>query len=252
MPSFPASVFSPASRSNGQTIDASHVNDLQAEVTAIEDGYLSGSARLNSSHSTLAALSVAGGSTLASLVVAGGSTLASLVVSGGSTLNTLQVTGNSTFAGNVTVGGSVIADNVGNPPRVRLTHDAAQDLTASAWVGLSWNTEVYDSTGMHSTAVASSRMTFVSTGIFHVGANVTVNVSGSPSEVGARLLLNSTTEILRQTVDPGTSTQWGICLATDARFAATTDFLTLEVFHNSASTCSVSSQSAFWAHRVST
>lgn len=37
---YPTSVFSPASRSNGQTIDASHVNDVQAELTAIENALL--------------------------------------------------------------------------------------------------------------------------------------------------------------------------------------------------------------------
>jgi len=63
MASFPGSVKTFASRSNGQAIDATHINDLQDEVTALEDGYLNATARLNSSHSTVAALSVAGGST---------------------------------------------------------------------------------------------------------------------------------------------------------------------------------------------
>lgn len=252
MPSFPNSVFSPATRSNGQTIDASHVNDVQNEIVAIEDGYLNGTARLNAGASTLASLSVPGGSTLATLT-AGASTLASVNISGNSTLaGNLQVNGNSTFTGNVTVGGSVIANNVGNPPRVRVTNSANQDLTQDAWVGLSWDTEAYDSTGMHDTVVASSRVTFVSTGIFHVGANVLVNVGGSPTIVAARMLLNSTTELVRLTTDPGASTQWGLCLSMDARFATTTDYLTLEVFHNSASTCSAGVTSAFWAHRVST
>lgn len=65
MASFPASVKSFATRSNGQTIDATHVNDLQDEVNAVEDGYLNGTARLNSSNSTVATLSVTGGSTFA-------------------------------------------------------------------------------------------------------------------------------------------------------------------------------------------
>lgn len=64
MANFPTSVFSPATKSNGQVVDASHINDLQAEVTAIEDGYLNGTARLNSSNSTLASLTVTGSVTL--------------------------------------------------------------------------------------------------------------------------------------------------------------------------------------------
>lgn len=61
MPSFPDSVFAPANRSNGQTIDASHVNGVQDELVAIEAGYINGTARLNSSN-----LSVLGTSTFAS------------------------------------------------------------------------------------------------------------------------------------------------------------------------------------------
>lgn len=65
MASFPTSAKSFTLKANGGTIDASHVNDAQDEITAIEDGYLNGTARLNSSASTLASLSVAGGSTFA-------------------------------------------------------------------------------------------------------------------------------------------------------------------------------------------
>jgi hypothetical protein len=66
MPSFPDSVFAPANRSNGQTIDASHMNGVQDEIVAIEGGYRNGTAPLNSSNSTVANLSVTGGSTFGS------------------------------------------------------------------------------------------------------------------------------------------------------------------------------------------
>ena len=66
MANFPTSVYSPASKSAGQTITAAFFNDPDGEITAIEDGYLNGVARLNSSHSTVAALSVTGGSTFTS------------------------------------------------------------------------------------------------------------------------------------------------------------------------------------------
>lgn len=67
MANFPNSVTSFSNKQDGigQIIAASHVNTLQDEVAAIEDGYLNGTARLNSSHSTVAALSVSGGSTFA-------------------------------------------------------------------------------------------------------------------------------------------------------------------------------------------
>lgn len=63
MPSFPASVWSPTVKSAGSVIDASHINDPQDEIVAIEGGYLNGTARLNSSQSTVVSLSVSSNST---------------------------------------------------------------------------------------------------------------------------------------------------------------------------------------------
>jgi hypothetical protein len=79
--SYPTAVKSFTVKSAGDTIQPTHINDLQDEVAAIEDGILNGTAPLTSSNAVVANLSVAGGSTLA----------------------TLQVTGNSTIAGTLTV-----------------------------------------------------------------------------------------------------------------------------------------------------
>jgi hypothetical protein len=76
---------------NIDTVSASHVNDLQDEVNAIEDGLLNGSAQLSCSNATAKALSVTGGSTLQD-----------------ATVNTLQVSSVSTFAGQVTFGSEMI------------------------------------------------------------------------------------------------------------------------------------------------
>jgi hypothetical protein len=88
MPSFPDSVFAPANRANGQTIDASHMNGVQDEIVAIESGVINGTARLNSSN-----LNVTGTSTFASrpvmpppAAVRVGLT-STLVVTGSSALN---------------------------------------------------------------------------------------------------------------------------------------------------------------------
>jgi len=63
MPSYPTSIFAPSVKTAGQTIQPAHVNDLQDEVVAIEQGITQGTAPLNSSNSTVANLSVLGGST---------------------------------------------------------------------------------------------------------------------------------------------------------------------------------------------
>ena len=63
MATFPGGVKSFTTKVSAQSIDAAHVNDIQDEVTAIEDGYRNATAPLNSSGSTLATLSVTGNST---------------------------------------------------------------------------------------------------------------------------------------------------------------------------------------------
>jgi hypothetical protein len=74
MANYPTSVPSFSNKSAGQTIAASHVNDLQDEVVAIGSGLLQGTAPLASSNSTVARLSVLGNSTLAGGLTMSGST----------------------------------------------------------------------------------------------------------------------------------------------------------------------------------
>ena len=123
MASFPASIKSFTTKTNGGTIDASHPNDLQDEVVAIETNLRGGSTgmvyvgsdppafssviaihRVNSSQ-----LSVSGASTLGT-VQAGASTLATLSA-GASTLATLQA-GNSTITGNLAISGTLTVTGV--------------------------------------------------------------------------------------------------------------------------------------------
>jgi hypothetical protein len=93
MASFPTTAKSFASRSNGQTLDAAHVGDLQDEVSAVESGYLGGTARLNSSHSTVVALSVTGGSTFAGAVTFGGGIASTVSFASSVTMVDLLITG---------------------------------------------------------------------------------------------------------------------------------------------------------------
>jgi hypothetical protein len=77
MASYPNSVVAFTTKNTGDTIQASHIDDLQAEVTAIETGLLNGTAPLNSSNSTLVHLSVTAG-----MNIVGNSTLASTITIG--------------------------------------------------------------------------------------------------------------------------------------------------------------------------
>src|SRR4051812_22831006 len=72
MASFPTAVKSFATVVNGGTIQAATTNDMQDEISAIETGYLNGTARLNAAASTVASLNVTGASTLSGSVIHGG------------------------------------------------------------------------------------------------------------------------------------------------------------------------------------
>lgn len=77
MATYPSGVKTFTSKSAGQSVSASHVNDLQDEVIAIEDGLLNGTAPIVSSRATVASLQVSGHSTVVgSLTVSSNCTVA--------------------------------------------------------------------------------------------------------------------------------------------------------------------------------
>ena len=103
MASYPNAVKSFTSKNAGDTIQPSHVNDLQDEIAALEDGLLNGTAPINSSRITAPAAQISN------------ATISSLTVSVLSLTN-LQTTNSTTVTLNVT-GGSTLADlYVATPP----------------------------------------------------------------------------------------------------------------------------------------
>ena len=262
MASFPTTNKTFASRSNGAVIDASHVGDLQDEVAALEDGYLNATARLNSSNSTVANLSVTGKSTLTGTVqITGASTLAGAVTFGAGVASTVSFASSVTFSGAVTITGALTANVIASAtPTVKLRHSANQAAANGDWTGLSWDTEDYDfSTGLHSTATNSSRISFVdSTGRYAVGTAIALSAAVAGGQRGVRIILNDSTTVIASETDAGVT---GVALqaftiAADVRVASTADYVTVQVYQNSGSTASVLADStaygtAFWAHRVS-
>lgn len=185
MASFPTSVKSFTTKNTGDVIQPAHVNDLQDEVNAIESGYLNGTARLNAAGSTVTSLSVTGNSTLAALQ-GGASTLTSLSVSGGSTIGTLEV-GASTFT----------VRPVMPPPHAAIVFlELTQVIGSSALSTIAWTAQNYvTNSSIHSTAVTPERLTWQSTGIYQVSAQI----SFTSTEAGMRrvgILDSSGTEII--------------------------------------------------------
>lgn len=224
---YPTSVQTFATRNAGNTVEGEHVNTLQTEVNAVEDGLINGlQHRL--------------------IVSTGGLN----VSTGNSTIGqNLSVIGTSTFVGLVTF----------PVPTVRVSHDADQNVANTAWTGLLWNRETYDAQGMHSTATNSSRLTFAhSTGVYHVGASVEWNANATGSRM-IRLVINDSTNMAAAGMI-GDGLPSGVAhpqsASGDWRVASTADYATVQVWQNNTSTGSISSGAGghpltFFAHKVS-
>lgn len=255
MANFPTSAITFPTRSNGQTIDASHVQTLQDEVAAIEDGYLGGSARLNSSNSTVAKLSVTGGSTLAGAVVFGAGVASTVSFASSVTMTDLTV------SGTLVVGGTAITG--GRLPGCKVTcSSATMAIGGGVFAGFSWNAEEYDSTGIHSTGANSSRLALTSSGLWAFGGQVTAAIGTPPSTtiMAARVLANDNEAVAGAHVFIGSGglvrmavQVSGIYFATD-----TTAYLTLQGMQTSGSgmnavgsTGGGEGPSHFWVQKVS-
>ena len=219
MASYPGAVKTFTTKNSGDTIQPADVNDLQNEVNAIEAGLLNGTANLQSSASTVATLSVLGASTFVGAV---------------------------TFSTTVTFSAS-------QNPKVYLNHSAASQIANNSLTGLNWDTIISDPTGMHSTSVNSSRITFVSsTGLYLVGGSIVWQNQSSAGGWQARLFLNDTSYILIDSRDGAQGNAKGHAIAGMVRAASTTDYVTFVAYQNSGSTASLSSgvDANFWAVKV--
>lgn len=148
---FPTSPVTFTSFANGALSDAAQVTAIYTEVEAIETGYLTGTARLNSSHSTAVALSVSGGSTLA----------------------TLNVTGGSTFA---------VRPLFPTPDAVGLAGSTTQ-LAHNSTAAVLWPTQVFaTNSSIHSTATNPERLTPQSSGLYAISA--TLRMTGTLGSTG--------------------------------------------------------------------
>lgn len=160
MPSWPGSIFAPTVKSAGQTIQAAHVNDVQDEVVAMQTGWSDGTARLHSSNSTVANLTVSGDANLARVDISGGSTFSGVSVNGGSTFAVRPVTP--------------------PPEAAKVFLAATKDLGSSVHSTISFVSQDYlVNSSVHSTGTNPERLTPQSTGLFRFTGQVLF--AGGPS-----------------------------------------------------------------------
>ena len=213
---------------------AAHINLVQDEIVAIGSALRGGLSHALTVNGALAVstggvtvstggLRVSGPSTLANLQAAD-STVAALTA-GASTLASLQVSGNSTFAGSVTFSGTI------RPaiPAVVVTNGSTTAISSATWTGVSWNTDVWNPNGMHSTSANSSRVVFAdSTGVYLVTASVTTSSLAAGAWLG-RIRVNDTTAVAYTDVNGFSNLSGGLTLCAHVRAASTADYVTVQV-----------------------
>jgi hypothetical protein len=144
---YPTGVFSPSARTNGQTIDAAHVNDVQTEIAAVETALL--------------------GTITHSVNVSGNSTLAKLSA-GASTLATLQCAG-STFS---------VRPVEPPPDAARVYLDSTVTIGSSGASTLAFTGQDFlTNSSIHSTGTNPSRLIPQSTGLYQFVGQVTAELS---------------------------------------------------------------------------
>jgi hypothetical protein len=123
MANYPTGVSAFTTKNAGDVIQPSHINGLQDEISAIEDGLLNGTAPLTSSHATFPSV---------------------------------QVNGNSTFVGSILCSSQV---TVPNQPAFNLFSTVAYSGIAASTVSVSFEQEALDQGGFHSTGANPDRVT---------------------------------------------------------------------------------------------
>jgi hypothetical protein len=230
MATFPTTNKTFTSKSNGNTIDASHINDLQDEIAAIEDGYLNGTARLNAGASTLARLNVTGASTLATLSVTGGSTLV----------------GNVSVTGDLTVGG-VLTGAIAQPA-VRVFNSTLTTLADGVVSYVNWNSQKFVTAGMHSTASNPSRLIAISSGVYQISAGLEFLANSSAGiRLSAIIRIDGSTIIARdhRINSTGGAEPSFIGLTTLYRFASSGGYAELGAYQGGASSISITASGEF-------
>jgi len=174
---YPLSVFNPSVRSNGQTIDASHVNDLQNEVTAVETAMLG---TITHSVNVSGSVNLTGGSSLATLSVSGASTFA----------GSMNVSGASSFTGDIHLQGI----NVQGQTAISLSAGDNHDVVASggaSYIRVATNNAGSTLTGL-SGAGSKGRLLFLS----NVGPTATLGLKASSGSISSnQFLMNSDTNV---------------------------------------------------------
>lgn len=129
------------------------------------------------------------------------------------------------------------------PPAVGVTHSTSQNVLTATETVLSFNTETYDTDGMHSTVSNTGRLTATETAKFIVigGAQFAVSAVGNVRRLSIRK--NGTTVFARQTMAPSSVAQ--VLQVRGLLSLAAGDYVELQAYQDSGSTLAIASAATY-------
>ncbi len=127
-------------------------------------------------------------------------------------------------------------------PRCRVSHSVNQTVGAGARVALAFDTEIYDTDGIHSTSVNTSRLTCVTAGLYTIKGHATITMGAGGGQVNLEIRLGGATflEIVFGVIAGTVSEGWDV--ATDYPLAAG-DYVELCINNGSANTITITATS---------
>lgn len=120
----------------------------------------------------------------------------------------------------------------GNPPACRVYNNANQSINDNAETTVAFNSERYDTDGMHDTVTNNSRITFNTAGLYVVSFNGAFPGGADYSVIYAYVRLNGATDIVLDQRTPSTFVaNLALLLFTTYKFAAG-DYIEVRVYHD--------------------
>src|SRR5262245_53472431 len=144
--------------------------------------------------------------------------------------NVLRTNDSLIVDADVTAGANTVKLN--KPPRVRVLKSAVQSLTNNTFEALTFNTESFDSHGMHDTATNNSRITPNKAGLYWVKGQVSF-ASNATGHRDARIMKNGTTELHSQFLGAVNGVNTKVQTSGLVDFNGSSDYVELEARQNS-------------------
>lgn len=152
------------------------------------------------------------------------------------------------------IDGSVRARDIGALPAARVRHVGTQNIGSGDQTQLMFNTEVFDTGGVHS-GTYPERLIAPRTGIYAIGWNILVDNADADGYRQLSLYVNGSTVEVTDRVYPPAGAAFVVLDGSTLLHLSAGDFVRLDLFQLSGSTLAVYGDSpgypVFWMHWVS-